>query len=106
MKATFEPDFKSHISLVGGEIFVGEYLKDKSTPKFLYLISDISYLVFICPNRWYRPGGEGGNGPPEGKFMKLGGQVNFGVLGSKVDVIQAKRRAISLVLTNKASFSC
>ena len=53
-----------------------------------------------------RPGGEGGNGPPEGKFMKLGGKVNFGVLSSKIDVIRAKKGAISLVLTNKASFSC
>ena len=47
-----------------------------------------------------------GNGPPEGKFMELGGKVNFGVLNSKIDVIPAKKRAISLVLTNKASFSC
>ena len=39
-----------------------------------------------------RPGEEGGNGPPEGKFMKLGGKVNFGVLRSKIDVIRAKRR--------------
>ena len=54
----------------------------------------------------YRPGGEGGNGPPEGKFMKLGGKVNFGVLSSKIDVTRAKKGAISLVLTNKASFSC
>ena len=53
-----------------------------------------------------RPGGEGGNGPPEGKFIKLGGKVNFGVLSSKIDVIRAKKGAISLVLTNKASFSC
>ena len=30
--------------------------------------------------------------PPEGKFMKLGGKVNFGVLSSKIDVIRAKRR--------------
>ena len=56
MKVTFEPDFKSHISLVGGEIFGGEYLKDKSTPKCLYLIGDISYLVFIYPNRWESKG--------------------------------------------------
>ena len=39
----------------------------------------------------YRPGGEGGNGPPEGKFMKLGGKVNCGVLSSKIDVIRAKK---------------
>ena len=25
-----------------------------------------------------RPGGEGGNGPPEGKFTKLGGKVILG----------------------------
>ena len=42
----------------------------------------------------------------EGKFMKLGGKVNFGVLSSKIDVIQAKKVVISLVLTNKTSFSC
>ena len=53
-----------------------------------------------------RPGGEGRNGPPEGKFMKLGGKVNFGVLSLKIDVIRAKKRVISLVLTNKVSFSC
>ena len=57
-------------------------------------------------DRRYRPGGEGGNGPPEGKFMKLGGKVNFGALSSKIDVIQAKKGAISLVLTDKSSFSC
>ena len=39
-----------------------------------------------------RPGGEGGNGPPEGKFMKLYGKVNFGVLSSKIDVTRAKKR--------------
>ena len=33
---------------------------------------------------------EKGNGPPEGKFMKLGGKVNFGVLSSKIDVIWEK----------------
>ena len=49
---------------------------------------------------------EKGNGPPEGKFMKFGGKVNFGVLSSKIDVIRPKKGAISLVLTNKASFSC
>ena len=38
--------------------------------------------------------------------MKLGGNVNFGVLSSKIDVIRAKKGAISLVLTSKASFSC
>ena len=37
-----------------------------------------------------RPCEEGGNGPPKGKFMKLGGKVNFGVLSSKVNVIRAK----------------
>ena len=41
---------------------------------------------------------KGGNGPPEGKFMKLGGKVNFGVLSLKIDVIRAKKGAISLVL--------
>ena len=34
--------------------------------------------------------------------MKLGGQVNFGVLNSKIDVIRAKKRAISLGFTDKA----
>ena len=53
-----------------------------------------------------RPGGEGGNDPPEGKFTKLGGKVNFGVLSSKLNVIRDKKGAISLFLTNKASFSC
>ena len=38
--------------------------------------------------------------------MKLGGNVNFGVLSSKIDVIRAKKGGINLVLTNKASFSC
>ena len=42
-------------------------------------------------NDTYRPGGEGGNGPPKGKFMKLGTKVSFGVLSSKIDVIWAKR---------------
>ena len=41
--------------------------------------------------RGYRPGGEGGNGSPEGKFTKLDGKVNFGVLSSKLNVIRAKR---------------
>ena len=36
-------------------------------------------------------GGGGGNGPPEGKFMKLGGKVHFGVLSSKMKVIRAKK---------------
>ena len=49
---------------------------------------------------------KGGMVPPEGKFMKLGGTVNFGVLSSKIDVIQATKGDISLVLTNKSSFSC
>ena len=34
--------------------------------------------------------------------MKLGGKVNVGVLSSKIDVIRAKKGAISLVLTDKA----
>ena len=46
---------------------------------------------------------EKGNGPPEGRFMKLGGKANFGVLRSKIDVTRAKKGAISLVLTNRAS---
>ena len=54
----------------------------------------------------FRPGGEGGNGPPEGKFTKLGGKVNFGVLSSTLNVIRAKKGAIGLFLTNKTSFSC
>ena len=29
--------------------------------------------------------------------MKLGGKVNFGVLSSKIDVIRAKKGAISLI---------
>ena len=51
-----------------------------------------------------RPGGERGKGPPEGKFTKLGGKVNFGVLSLKLNVIRAKKGAISLFLTNKTSF--
>ena len=46
-----------------------------------------------------RPGGERGNGPPEGKFTKLGEKVNFGVLSSKLNVIRAKKGAVSLFLT-------
>ena len=42
-------------------------------------------------NGMSRPDGEGGNGPPEGKFTKLGGKVNFGMLSSKLNVIWAKR---------------
>ena len=42
----------------------------------------------------FRPGGEGGggggDGPPEGKFTKLGGKVNFWVLSSKLNVIRTK----------------
>ena len=53
-----------------------------------------------------RQGGEGGNGPREGKFTTLGGKVNFGVLSSKLNVIGAKKGAISLFLTKTASFSC
>ena len=59
----------------------------------------------------FRPGGEGGNGPPEGKFTKLGGKVNFGVLSSKLNVIRAKGGhqplfdKESLVLMLKAVFS-
>ena len=52
-----------------------------------------------------RPGGEGGNGPPEGKFMKLGGKVNFGVLSSKIDVIRAKKGTISLVNSSFLRFN-
>ena len=52
------------------------------------------------------PGGEGGNGPPEGKFANLGGKVNFEVLSSELNVIRAKEGAITLFLTNKTSFSC
>ena len=52
----------------------------------------------------YRPGGEGGNGPPEGKFTRLGGKVTFGVLSSKINVIRANKRAISLLLMNKPHF--
>ena len=57
-------------------------------------------VCYVSSYSWSlnRPGGEGGNGPPEGKFMKLGGKVNFGVLSSKIDVIPEKRGAISLVL--------
>ena len=62
--------------------------------------------IWTIGDQDYRPGREGGNGPPEGKFKKLGGKLNFGVLRSKTDVIRAKKGAISLFLTNKASFSC
>ena len=56
-----------------------------------------------CSNR---PGGEEGNGPPEGKFMKLSGKVNFRVLSSKLNAMRAKREGITLLLANKTSFSC
>ena len=61
------------------------------TAKFQLSIKTVKKLIDL--KFWilaYRPGGEGGNGPPEGKFMKLGGKVNFGVLSSKIDVIRAK----------------
>ena len=41
--------------------------------------------------KYFRPDGEGGNGPPERKFTKLGGKVNFGVLSLKLNAIWAKR---------------
>ena len=66
----------------------------------------LSGLKRILGDRSDRPGGEGRNGRPEGKFMKLGGKVNFGVLSWKIDVIRAKKGAVSLGFTNKASFSC
>ena len=47
-----------------------------------------------------------GEWSPRREIYKLGGKVNFGVLSSKIDVIRAKKGAISLVLKNKASFSC
>ena len=52
----------------------------------------------------YRPGREGGNGPPEGKFTRLGGKVTFGVLSSKINVIRANKRAIILIFMLKAIF--
>ena len=71
--------------------------------KFYFVRINLFVLKLSILNR---PGGEGGNGLPEGKFMKLGGKINFGVLSSKIDVIRAEKGAISLVLINKASFSC
>ena len=62
--------------------------------------------LHITDHEIFRPSGEGGNDSPGGKFMKLGGKVNFGVLSSKLNVIRAKKGAISLFLTNKTSFSC
>ena len=60
----------------------------------------------FCPGqKTFRAGGEGG-GSPKGKFTKLGEKVNFRVLSWKLNVIRAKRGAISLFLTNKTSFSC
>ena len=55
-------------------------------------------LVIIHTDSPYRPGGKGGNGPPEKKFMKLAEKVNFGVLSLKLDAIRAIKGAISLVL--------
>ena len=72
--------------------------------QILFEINDFFENVRLNPG--YRPGGERGNGPPEGKFTKLGEKVNFGVLSSKLNVIRAKKGAISLFLTNKTSFSC
>ena len=50
-----------------------------------------SFLQSVSDQSTFRPGGEGGNGPPERKFTKLGGKGNFGVLSSKLNVILAKR---------------
>ena len=36
-----------------------------------------------------RPGGEQGRGPPMGKFLGVGGLVNFRVLSSKIVGIQS-----------------
>ena len=47
--------------------------------------------MLICKYCMCRPGGEEGNGLPKGKFTKLGGKVNFGVLSSKLNVTRAKR---------------
>ena len=49
-------------------------------------------------------GGGGGDGPPEGKFTRLGGKVNSGMLSSKINVIRANKGTISLILMNKSSF--
>ena len=49
------------------------------------------YILKTVEKDPFRPGGERGDGPPEGKFSKLGGKVNFGVLSSKLNVIRAKR---------------
>ena len=84
--------------------------------KVSFRIFDFNLAIFVQTCHWpclehqmddlFRPGGEGGNGLPKGKFMKLDGKINFGVLSLKIDVIRAENGAISLVLTNKASFSC
>ena len=37
------------------------------------------------------PRGEGGDGPHEGKFTKLGEKVKFGVLCSKINIIRANK---------------
>ena len=64
------------------------------------------HMAALTPIRFIRQGEEGGNGPPEGKFMKLGGKGTFEVLSSKLNVIWAKLGVISLFLMNKTSFSC
>ena len=50
------------------------------------------YLISARKVSWNIDQAEkGGMVPLTGKFMKLGGKVNFGVLSSEIDVIRAKK---------------
>ena len=60
-----------------------------------------SFKTTEYENRSIKPGGKGRNDPPQRKFMKLGGKVKFWVLSSKLNVIRAKKGAISLFFTSK-----
>ena len=56
-------------------------------PERSYTQLDSKKQVTVTTITTIRPGREGGNGPSEGKVMKRGGMVNFGVLSSKMNVI-------------------
>ena len=45
-------DFHSHISLTAGEVFVNENLKNKESPKFLHLMSEIVVCSGHLPKEW------------------------------------------------------
>ena len=75
-----------------------DYVKDNLHRRIMCIVVRTEQVIWF---EEIRPGGEGGNGPPEGKFTKLGGKVNFGVLSLKLNVIRAKKGGIRLFLTNK-----